>query len=1846
MIASSERFTRPVLLFMKETRTDLNMRKLNLLILLLLALPIEIMADVSRDSLPSNYGNWLNLTDGYTEDKDGNHQKMEVAIDGNTIHLSWVEFTKQADNTYNVWYRRSLDLGKTWEDAKVILKARTNQILNINSGAANRFMVVNNGHIHMAFVQNNTTDDERSYIAYLRSDDGGGTFTSKVIGQRNSRYDSYAGSIIACDGSFIVIGASLYDNNDVSYFVSKDNGQTFTTQIQTLEHNSRTPYFFDLQASNGHWASMTHGQYWWENLQYGYLYMTVSDGETMTSQNIAPLHSNDTPYAHPDVMHGGNGDSYNYHPQMVMDGNTIHVMYKGNPGGKEESSDYNYTLYQKSTDCGQTWSNAMVLPESNGTHGTIAAKGNNVYVLSSTTDGRRVVYYSHDGGTTWGIQDQCTWTEKYAINPTYSYAFAFDPNDQTGNHVYLTGNRFYYNETKDGFKSISRNFVLGGEAQVGHSNNHALTLLQDKDGTQHWFLQYQKPYINESGNAATEKSSQDICYRRVEPKSNPAPSGTKALNLTDYKMIDYRVVIPMTPSLMLNEAMTVEAWVRLDSLSTFQIAGTSQVTTHEASHYNGGWYIKATDWYGDGGYFEAGLRTDKAIDGVGQRIYNKDAVRIYNMEKWHHVAFTYDAKGGDNNARLYIDGILAASVTTSGGILLGSNPIALGTMSGYGCKGLLDHFAIYNRALTVEELREHIYNMPTGQENGCVCLLNFDGTLKDMSGHDNDGVALLDVDFVEHDGIRPPKANFGVAKDITGKNINMMDQTESGEAVWWYIDKGPDYYTRYVTDKTRHPFLKNLDPGSIIVNMLACGDNAYAGITKIATVTGLDRVFPTEAAQDKGVRLRIQGGYELSYSNQPKVVLKQGEKEIEGEWLIEYGYSNKNVASPDELPEARFDLSTAPVGKYDVIVGTETLAQAFTVTAGGEEPDVWMQVNGRGASLWNKWQRYAIDFGNRSNVAAYNTPMIIIIPDRHGTIDVSFDFDFDLCDPALDEEAQEWAQQMGDYVKVYDEQTKDYVRVYSFMVPYIGPNSTEQRSFRIKMAKGDNEPSEEINIGYWIEQPWGPNDFAAAHTRAPFTLEQGECFAKEWASAVFDTAIGFIPGGSCISSIAKSGYSTATGAEGKWSTLFLNAADVFFNCGSEVIPGSSLVKGLYKLGSNAWDLYGKYKSIKDMRKCLNGDPDDITNKGRGSYDPNEMIGPAGYDDNAHYIKPIHNMAYTITYENKSTATAPAHEVYVNDKLDLSKFDPESFGFTSFGWADTTIVVGGSYTKDFTRDIKYHVKDQDIIVRVSGKFDTETGEANWSMISLTTGGNEIDDPDLGYLLPNNADHVGEGFVAFSINHKPNPTNGSTISNKATIVFDANAPIETNVFVNTFDTDYPTSKITKSEVSGSDLVLTFEGSDATSGVASYDLYVFKNGGEAEVLAYGVTESQYTLPYVEGTRYAFCTIATDHVGWKEAKDVKPEFVHADAKISIKISGAKQVTYMSDKDLDFTGYPDLKAYVATGYDKASGTIWLTRVKEVPANTGFLLMGEADTYEIPVKAGGLSAYYQNMFKGTLEATTIYTTDGNYTNYYLSNGESGVGFYKVTKAEGVSLAANRAYLSVPTEIPAVGAAGSTETIKVSSAGQVPYYNTESLDFSSLDAQGVKAYTATGYDYSSGTIWLTRVKQVPAETGILIMAPQGEYPVPTASVASVYANMFKGTLTGTTIQTHETIADEDYINYYLSSGDAGVGFYKVTKEGGVTIGANRCYLPIKNKEASAGTRSAGSGQSQIAFEEADEVIGIPLLRGIGDDNDGTTNLTPALSKGEGDGEWYTLQGQRVAKSGKGLYIRNGKKVVIK
>ena len=291
------------------------------------------------------------------------------------------------------------------------------------------------------------------------------------------------------------------------------------------------------------------------------------------------------------------------------------------------------------------------------------------------------------------------------------------------------------------------------------------------------------------------------------------------------------------------------------------------------------------------------------------------------------------------------------------------------------------------------------------------------------------------------------------------------------------------------------------------------------------------------------------------------------------------------------------------------------------------------------------------------------------------------------------------------------------------------------------------------------------------------------------------------------------------------------------------------------------------------------------------------------------------------------------------------------------------------------------------------------------------------------------------------------------------------------------------------------------------------------------------------------------------------------------------------------------------------------------------------------------------MFKGTIEGTTIYTdewmSDGHYTNYYLSKGSQGVGFYKVTNPNGQNISANRCYLPIP-DIWDDGYVGGSETITVSSAKQLPYFTGQSIDFTNVP--GLKAYTATGYNYTTGVIWLTRVMKVPSQTGILIIADEaGEYSIPTDQIASVYKNMFTGSLYEQTIYTTEEKDGIEYINYYLSNGASGLGYYKVTNANGVNMKANRSYLQIPNRDTAAGARSMNGNASfskMVISDNDDDVIAIPLLGGMIGDDEETTGIRNAQFEEAEPDAYYTLQGQRVENPRKGIYIKNGKKVVVK
>ena len=160
--------------------------------------------------------------------------------------------------------------------------------------------------------------------------------------------------------------------------------------------------------------------------------------------------------------------------------------------------------------------------------------------------------------------------------------------------------------------------------------------------------------------------------------------------------------------------------------------------------------------------------------------------------------------------------------------------------------------------------------------------------------------------------------------------------------------------------------------------------------------------------------------------------------------------------------------------------------------------------------------------------------------------------------------------------------------------------------------------------------------------------------------------------------------------------------------------------------------------------------------------------------------------------------------------------------------------------------------------------------------------------------------------------------------------------------------------------------------------------------------------------------------------------------------------------------------------------------------------------------------------------------------------------------------------------------------------------------------GVSAYTAS---VSGNTVSFTKVTgAVPAGEGLLLKADDATVteayivPIPTETPSAV-----TNALVGVTIEAEVS----DIGIFVLMNGDQGVGFYKT--KNAFTVGANTAYLPA----------SAAPARSFIGFSD-----------------DETTGINALMGNEKMNGEVYNLNGQRVAAPQKGLYIVNGKKVVMK
>ena len=189
-----------------------------------------------------------------------------------------------------------------------------------------------------------------------------------------------------------------------------------------------------------------------------------------------------------------------------------------------------------------------------------------------------------------------------------------------------------------------------------------------------------------------------------------------------------------------------------------------------------------------------------------------------------------------------------------------------------------------------------------------------------------------------------------------------------------------------------------------------------------------------------------------------------------------------------------------------------------------------------------------------------------------------------------------------------------------------------------------------------------------------------------------------------------------------------------------------------------------------------------------------------------------------------------------------------------------------------------------------------------------------------------------------------------------------------------------------------------------------------------------------------------------------------------------------------------------------------------------------------------------------------------------------------------------------------------ETVTIPGNAFATYCPAYPVEFAADGA--IEAYKAS-VDEAKRVVNLTRIYQVAAGEGVLVHAKSGETATEEvniiAPIAKDASNAFVGTLEGLIVD------DSNYGTvYFLGNGSKGLGFYKAANGG--TLAAGKAYLSLP------ATSEAKS--YSIAF---------------GGD---TTGINEVVATAKADGAYYTLSGVRVENPTKGLYIQNGKKVIIK
>lgn len=190
-------------------------------------------------------------------------------------------------------------------------------------------------------------------------------------------------------------------------------------------------------------------------------------------------------------------------------------------------------------------------------------------------------------------------------------------------------------------------------------------------------------------------------------------------------------------------------------------------------------------------------------------------------------------------------------------------------------------------------------------------------------------------------------------------------------------------------------------------------------------------------------------------------------------------------------------------------------------------------------------------------------------------------------------------------------------------------------------------------------------------------------------------------------------------------------------------------------------------------------------------------------------------------------------------------------------------------------------------------------------------------------------------------------------------------------------------------------------------------------------------------------------------------------------------------------------------------------------------------------------------------------------------------------------------------------ADSTVPVTIGATGWATFVSSYALDFTE---SAVKAYIVT--DHNDYTLIKTQMTgTVPANTPLLLNAAEGNHNIPVVASST------------TSVAGNKLVAGNDG---YVSEGSEEEERYVLVAEGNTAV-----FKRIESTSA-----FVPKGKAYLQFVGELEAPFLDIIPGW------ATGIDAAKVVKAAEGVYYNMSGQRVAQPTKGLYIVNGKKVILK